>query len=90
MKKIKHHKDCNSVVCYKFSYRNLICCGVAKKGSRFPKDIIWLCLKGELGQNKMEMTPREASLIVSALSCAIAQTMPPILKKQKTKRRKKK
>ncbi len=82
MKCPRKNKKCSPALIYQCRDGNFICSGIAKKGSKYSKDIIWLCLKGQLSHSEIEMTPHEASLIVSALSSSIANILPQILKKQ--------
>lgn len=65
-------KKCLKVYRVEAENHNFICAGIAKRGTKFKKDTVWLCLKGELAESYLEMTPDEAGMIVSGLVRAIA------------------
>ncbi len=79
----RKNKKCTPTYIYLGKNKNFICSGIAKKGTRYSKDIVWLCLKGELARSEIELTPHEASLIVSVLASSVGMTLPQILKKIK-------
>lgn len=59
--------------CYRMEAENdnFICSGTVTRGTRYKHDTVWLCLKGELAESYLEMTPEEAQIIVTALVQAI-------------------
>ena len=48
--------------------KNYICSGVAKKGTKFDGDIVWLCMKGKMSETALEMTTAEALGIISVIT----------------------
>lgn len=77
------NKSCKLSLMYYCNKKNFICSGLAKQGTKYYKDVIWLCLKGEIMERRIEMTPYEASLILSVLSSTLGKTFPQITKKIK-------
>lgn len=63
-KKNKHCNPANKVSAGK----HFICSGLTSKPQKYRKDIVKLCLKGKYVKDfSIEMTPKEALLIVGAL-----------------------
>jgi hypothetical protein len=79
----RKNKNCKPSLIYLCKNKNFICSGIAKKGSKISKDIVWLCIRGELAHSEIELTPHEASLITSTLASSVGMTLPQILKKIK-------
>jgi hypothetical protein len=81
MKCPRNKKKCKSCLIYLCTNKNFICSGLVKKGTKYPGDIIWLCLNGQLSQSFLEMTPKEASYIISVLSSSLSKSLPSIKEK---------
>ena len=79
-------KQCKLNLMYYCNKRNFVCSGIASKGTKYNKDIIWLCLKGESMNRRLEMTPHEASLMISVLGSSLGDITPKILKKIQNKK----
>jgi len=67
----KKSKVCSPTMCFMTEKKNYICCGISSKPSRFKCDTIWLCLKGKVASTALEMTPKEALTIITALSTGV-------------------
>lgn len=73
MKCLRKNKNCRAILCLKDG-SHYICSGINSKPTKFEKDIITLCLRGEyVKAHKIEMTPSEALLIISVLSLATSE-----------------
>ena len=64
----KKDKNCKLSICFVTSKKNYICSGVAKRGTKFDGDIVWLCMKGKMSETALEMTTAEALGIISVLT----------------------
>lgn len=71
MKCPKRNKYCKPVLCVKAKSKDYVCSGISHKPTKYPEDLVWLCLSGALiKETKLEMTKDEALIILAALSLA--------------------
>jgi hypothetical protein len=70
MNSCKKDKSCKRSFYLKGAKDNYICSGITKP-KIYKKDIISLCLKGELSQKGIEMTREEAIFLITALGSAL-------------------
>jgi hypothetical protein len=61
-------RGCEPIFNLKLNKDNFICSCIKNKGTKYKKDIIWLCLSGVLSKTSLEMTKFEATSLIAALS----------------------
>jgi hypothetical protein len=89
MKCPRNNKHCNICLIYKCKGKDYICSGINKKPSIYKGDKIRLCIVGEVSNRIIEMTIKEAYLIMSVLSSTLGNLSPAIFKKIKNDRKNK-
>lgn len=67
----KGNKNCSGGMIIQGAKDNYICSGINSKPTKYKKDNIWLCLRGSLAKQHIEMTLDEALGIISVLSCTL-------------------
>jgi len=83
MKCPRKNKNCNQTLMYKCSGGDFICSGINTKPTKYKKDNVWFCMKGQLSKTGIEMTIQEVAFIVSVLSATLGEIAPSILTKKK-------
>ena len=79
----RNNKNCSPCLIYKCKGKNFICSGINKKPTKYKKDFVTLCLKGQLSNRIMEMTVQEACFITSAIMSTTGNLAPIIIKEPK-------
>jgi len=79
----RKNKNCKPCLIYQCKGSNFICSGVNKKPTKYKKDYITLCLKGQLANRSIEMTVEEACFIASAIMGTAGNLAPSIIKEPK-------
>jgi hypothetical protein len=76
----RKNKNCNPCLIYKCKSKNFICSGINNKPTKYKKDYVTLCLKGQLSNRIIEMTCEEACFIASAIMSTTGNLAPAIIK----------
>ena len=85
----RKNKNCKPCLIYKCKGGNFICSGNNNKPTKYKKDYVILCLKGQLTNRSIEMTCQEACLIASAIMSTTGNLAPSIIEKQNATSKKK-
>jgi hypothetical protein len=79
----RKNKNCKPSLIFGCKGDNFICSGINKKPSKYKKDYVMLCLKGQISDRSMEMTVEEACFITSAIMATTGTLAPAIIKEPK-------
>jgi len=79
----RKNKNCKPCLLYQCKGGNFICSGINSKPTKYKKDYITLCLKGQLSNRIIEMTIEESCFIASSLIASIGTLAPTIIEKPK-------